>query len=352
MRIMAFGDIHFHNSHRFSTITDSGYTTRELEHLSCADTLIKLYEKENIDMLIFLGDAYGPVGDSISAETQKAMLDFFHKFNDYKIHVYGIIGNHDIVSNNLNIHKLEVLKYMPHISLYERPKEVTHLIGGEEIKFVYMPYCIHDEEAIRFLESIEDKQNKIIISHLELGGINLGNGIFTQKGVPLDLLKQFKMTLQGHYHSGGSYGHKIQIAGSTQRLSFKDKGIARNNIIIYDTETDKITRRSFECPDWLIFNDDNINGILNINNDNYVKIDLTSDILLTSEIQAKLEQVKGKTIHIDLTRISINRQIDEDTSITEDNIGVIKKFVNKSDNSEDKKEELIKEGIRLLNKVN
>ena len=43
-----------------------------------------------------------------------------------------------------------------------------------------------------------------------------------------------------------------------ERLSFKDKGIAKNNIIIYDTETGKITRRSFECPDWLTFNDDNI----------------------------------------------------------------------------------------------
>ena len=78
---------------------------------------------------------------------------------------------------------------------------------------------------------------------------------------------------------------------------------------------------------------------------------MTTDILLTDEIKSKLEQVKGKTVHIDLTRISVNKQIDDDTITKEDNIGVIRKFVNKSDNDEDRKEQLIQEGTRLLNKV-
>lgn len=350
MRIMAFGDIHFHHTHRFSHITESGYTTRELEHLSCADTLIRLYKEKNIDMLVFLGDAWGPVGDSMSAETQKVMLDFFAKFNEEHITVYCITGNHDICTNNLNVHKLEALKYMPHIRLATKPKEVTYSIGGEEVKFVCMPYCIHDDEAIRFLENVENKQEKIVISHLELGGINLGNGIVTTKGVPLDLLKEFKMTLQGHYHSGGSYGKKIQIAGSTQRLSFKDKGIARNNILIYDTQTNKVERCSFECPDWLTFTDDNIDDLLKIDDNNYVRVELSTDILMTENIKNKLERVKGKDIHIDLHRISVNKQVNSEIT-AEDNIGIIREFVNKSDNSDEQKEALINEGIRLLNKT-
>lgn len=347
MRIMAFGDIHFHHTHRFSTITSEGFTTRELEHLSCADTLINLYNKEKIDVIVCLGDVYGPVGDAISAQTQKAVLEFFNKFNELSIKMSCILGNHDIVQNNLSIHKLEPIKYMTNIDLIERPK----VIVNKECNFVFMPYCIHDEEAIQFLENIKDKQNSIIFSHLELSGINLGNGLFTQKGVPLDLLNEFKMTLQGHYHSGNSYGSKIQIAGSTQRLSFKDKGISRNNILIYDTETNKIERRSFTCPDWLTFTDENIDDILKIDNNNYVKVELSTDILLTDEIKAKINQFKDKDLHIDLTRISVNKQISDDTVSTEDNIDIIRKFVNKSDNTEDKKEELIQEGTRLLNKV-
>ena len=343
MKIMAFGDIHFHNSHRFSNIESQGYTTREIEQYSCADTLIRIAKEENIDKVVFLGDAWQAVGDTISAETQSIMIEFFAQLRRYLPNLTVILGNHDLIANNPAINKLNFLKYMPPIEFYCIP----------EVKndFVYMPYCLNDDEAIRFLEAIPNKHDKIIFSHLELGGINLGNGIVTQKGVPLDLLKEFKMTLQGHYHSGGSYGHKIQIAGSTQRLSFKDKGIARNNILIYDTETDKVTRKSFESPDWLTFDDDNIENLPKIDNNNYVKVDLTTDILLTSEIKAKLEQVKNKTVHIDLTRISVNKQVTDDISNQEDNLDVIRKFVNKSDNANDKKEELIQEGARLLNKV-
>ena len=344
MKIMAFGDIHFHHTHRFSHITESGFTTRELEHLSCAKVIIDLVKEENIDKIVFLGDAWQTVGDGISSQTQIAMIEFFDELRKNLPNLSVIIGNHDVLQNsNTVMNKLTFLKYMPPISLYSKPE-----ICGD---FVYMPYCIHDEEAIRFLEAIPDKENKIIFSHLELGGINLGNGIVTQKGVPLDLLNQFKMTLQGHFHSGGSYGHKIQIAGSTQRLSFKDKGIARRNILIYDTETDKVTRKSFNCPDWLVFNDDNIDDLLKIDDNNYVKVELSMDILLTDEVKEKLNRVKGKDVHVDLNRISVNKQVNSEIN-AEDNVGIIKEFVYKSDNDENQKEALIKEGVRLLNKIN
>ena len=346
---MAFGDIHFHHTHRFSHITESGFTIRELEHLSCADTLIKLYKEEDIDAVVFLGDAWQVVGDSISGQTLNVMLTFFKKLTEhFDIHV--IVGNHDKSASNSNLHKLEFLRYFPHVYLYDKPTEGYLVKDDETCELIYMPYCTHDEEAIRYLENIKDKQNKIILSHLELGGINLGNGVFTQHGVSLDLLNQFKMTLQGHYHSGGSYGHRIQIAGSTQRLSFKDRGIARRNILIYDTKTDVVKRRSFECPDWLTFNDDNIEDILKHDDNNYVKVELSSDILLTDDIKAKIAKMKGKDLHIDLTRISVNKQIEMDLS-SEDNAGIIRQFVNRSNNSEEQKEALIQEGTRLLNKV-
>ncbi len=344
MRIMVFGDIHFHNAHHFSTITSEGYTVRELEHLECAKVLTDLYESKKIDKVVCLGDLWSPVGDTISAQTTSALVEFFARLRDKIPSIDVLIGNHDLILNHQSeIHKLACIKYIPGIHLYETGTEIDD--------FVYMPYYTDDEKATKFLQGIENKQNKIIFSHLELGNIDLGNGIVTQHGVSLDLLRNFKMTLQGHYHSGGNYGHKIQIAGSTQRLSFKDRGIARKNIIIYDTELDKIERESFNSPDWLTFDDENIENILNVDNNNYVKVELTTDILLTDKIKAKLEQFKGKYVHIDLTRISVNKKVNSDVNNSEDNVEIIRQFVNKSENSEEQKEQLIKEGIRLLDKT-
>lgn len=346
MRYLCFSDIHFHGTHRFSHITDEGYTIRELEHLSCAQTLIDICNKEDIDRIVFCGDLYQAVGDNLSTQTQSAVCEFVEKISKIKP-LDMLVGNHDLsgTTNFKAVHKLIPFKYFDNVTVYDSPVEKDGI--------VYMPYCTSDEYATTVLENIKDKKNKVVFSHLELKGINLGNGIETTHGVPLDLLLQFKMTIQGHYHGSSSYGPNIKVIGSTQRLSFKDPGKSRNNIIIYDTATNKVERRSFNCPDWLTFTDDNIDDILTTDLNNYVKVEVSSDILLTDDIKARLDLFKGKDIHIDLTRLSFDKHssadINQDTA--EDEVSIIKQFIEKTDNSEQQKRQLLDEGIRLLDKV-
>lgn len=347
-KILFFSDIHFHHTHRFSVITQEGYTVREQEHLSCAGDIIQLLKSKEIDKVVFGGDMYGPVGDAISCQTQCAVIEFVTKLaaacKNYDIPFEMLVGNHDLSKNviELNINKLAPFVHFDNVKVYSVPT-----VEGD---YVYMPYCVDSEQAETFLKSIPDKENKIVFAHLDLAGINLGNGIFTTKGVSLDLLKQFKMTLEGHYHSGGCYAKNIILSGSTQRLSFKDKGVSRKNIIIYNTETCSIIRENFYCPDWLTFTDDNIEDVLKIDNNNYVKVELSTDILLTPEIKEKLDKVKGKDISIDVNRISVNKQITEEMN-SENEQDILTNFVNKSENTEEQKEALIKEGIRLLKAV-
>ena len=346
MRYLCFSDIHFHGTHRFSHITDEGYTIRELEHLSCAQTLIDICNKEDIDRIVFCGDLYQVVGDNLSTQTQSAVCEFVEKISKIKP-LDMLVGNHDLsgTTNFKAVHKLIPFKYFNNVTVYDSPVEKDGI--------VYMPYCTSDEYATTVLENIKDKKNKVVFSHLELKGINLGNGIETTHGVPLDLLSQFKMTIQGHYHGSSSYGPNIKVIGSTQRLSFKDPGKSRNNIIIYDTATNKVERRSFNCPDWLTFTDDNIDDILTTDLNNYVKVEVSSDISLTDDIKARLDLFKGKDIHIDLTRLSFDKHssadINQDTA--EDEVSIIKQFIEKTDNSEQQKRQLLDEGIRLLDKV-
>lgn len=343
MRILFFSDIHFHHTHRFSHITPEGFSVRELEHISCADRIIQLYRNNNIDKVIFGGDLWGPVGDVMSCQVLTAVTEFFRRITEV-CPIDVLVGNHDLSTgtNNQIAHKIVPFKYWNNINVYDTPQVVDN--------FVFMPYCTNDTFAQTFLESVENKKDKIVCSHLEIKGINLGNEIYTQHGVDIDLLKKFKMTLQGHYHSGRNIAKNIVVCGSTQRLSFKDKGTARKNIVIYDTETGEITRENFVCPDWLVFNDDNIESILHESTNNYVKIDVSTDILLTPEIKEKIDQMKNKDIHIDITRIAVNRKVNEEVE-GESDLDVLTHFINKSDNDEDQKLALIQEGNRLLNKV-
>ena len=84
-----------------------------------------------------------------------------------------------------------------------------------------------------------------------------------------------------------------------------------------------------------------------------MKVEVSSDILLTDDIKARLDLFKGKDIHIDLTRLSFDKHssadINQDTA--EDEVSIIKQFIEKTDNSEQQKRQLLDEGIRLLDKV-
>ena len=346
--ILFFSDLHINETAQFSVATETGFTVRQMEAIQCCQDIVDILQdpQYDIEAVVFGGDMINKVGNNISTSDlacmTKCIIMIQQECIKRGITFYIIPGNHDIASNTQGFHKLIPFKSYQNVEIVDIFKEV-----GD---YVFMPYAYDDEEANNFLEGIQDKENKIVFSHLEIKGIPLGNGIETTHGVSLSLLKQFKMVLQGHYHSGGNFGKNIQIAGSTQRLSFKDPGLARNNILIYDTEKNTIERKSFDCPDWLTFTDNNIDEVLSVSNNNYVKLDISTDILLTPEIKEKLTHMKGTDIHIDIKRLSINRDITEEIQ-PENEIDVITQFVNKSDNTDEQKRDLINEGRRLLDRV-
>lgn len=349
-KIICFGDIHVHHTHKFSKVVSDGFTTRELEHLSCADRICELVDKTpDCERVVFLGDMFGPVGDNVSCQCLMVVTEIISKIQQKclsrNIPFDLIVGNHDVSSylNNKYSHKLYPFKNYAGVNIYDQPTEKDG--------FVYMPYCNSDEYATNYLENVDDKENKVVFSHLELKYIDLGLGITTGKGVDPSVLEKFKMTISGHYHNGVNYSDKILICGSTQRLSFKDKGIARNNIIIYDKESNSITRDSFNCPDWLTFTDENITDILKIDDNNYVDVEVTLDQLITPEIEQKLSKVKDKTVVTAVKRISLDMDKIKLTSEIrkEDNLAIVKRFIEETEESSEDKENLLNEGIRLLN---
>lgn len=348
-KIICFGDIHVHHTHKFSKIEQNGYSVRELEHLSCADTICKLIDKyQDCEKVVFLGDFFGPVGDNISCQSMNVVTEIVKKISN-KCKEKGIlfdilVGNHDVSGymNNKYTHKLYPFTLCKNVRVFDSYQE--------DGNFVFVPYFNDDEYATNILNSIENKENKIVFSHMELKHIDLGMGIVTSKGVDPNILKQFKMTISGHYHNGVNYAKNIQVCGSTQRLSFKDKGISRNNIIIYDTETNSVKRESFECPDWFCFTDENLQDIFNLDSNNYVKVEVIFDKLITDKVIEKLKTFKGYTLSTKLNRLSTNMNIKENFSVEkEDDLSVLKKFIEKADVSGIDKENLLNEGIRLLN---
>ena len=350
-KIICFGDIHIHHTHKFSKINSDGYSAREQEHLACADVICNLLDKyQDCERVVFLGDLFGPVGDVVSCQSLTVASEIINKISkkcaDKNVVFDMLVGNHDVSSyiNNKYSHKLYPFKHYRNVNVYDQPTVVGN--------YIFMPYCNSDEFASNFLRSISNKKDSVIFSHLEIQYVDLGSGIVTSKGITQDLLKDFKMTISGHYHSGTDIAKNIKVCGSTQRLSFKDKGIGRNNIMIYDTETNKCTRESFNCPEWFCFTDENISDILNTDINNYVYVDVTFDKLLTDEILERLKLFKGSEIHTQINRISVkmvtNELMNNGNNSQKSNLEILKEFIDKSEVSAEDKTKLLEEGRRLL----
>lgn len=345
--ILFFSDLHINETAQFSTATETGFSVRQLEAIqACQDVVNVLQDQQyNFDTVVFGGDLINKVGNNISASDLATATKCITMIQDECIKqgiiFYILVGNHDIGANMLGFHKLVPFRNYKNIHLVENFEAIEN--------YVFMPYVYDDEAANIFLDNIKDKENKIVFSHLEIKDMPLANGLLTSKGASIDILKKFKMTLQGHYHVPQKLEKNIIISGSTQKTSFKDPG--GGSMIIYDQDNNKIIRQNFTVPSWYVFDDDNIEEIKDLDYNNYVKIIISSEqILKINNIDREfLSNFKGSEIVIDVQKISLKRKQQEQEVIQQETEEeVLHRFIELSKIPEEDKQAITEIGLNLI----
>jgi DNA repair exonuclease SbcCD nuclease subunit len=348
--ILFFSDLHINETAQFSVATETGFSVRQLEGIQACQDVVDLLQDPNykFEAVVFGGDLINKVGNNISASDLAAVTKCITMIQEecikQGITFYILVGNHDIGANMLGFHKLIPFKCYPNVKIVD-----SFEVDGD---YVFMPYVFDDSAADIFLNSIQDKQNKVVFSHLELKDVPLGNGLLTTRGASINLLKEFKMTLQGHYHTPQSLESNIIVSGSTQKTSFKDPG--GGTMILYDPETNKITRKNFSVPSWYTFDDDNIEDIKSLDADNYVKLVISSENILKMHSISKdfLSKFKGSEIAIDVQKISLkrNKNMEEEMN-QETEEEILHKFIELSKIPEEDKQAITEIGLNLITRA-
>ena len=344
--ILVIGDPHIASYHKFSQVVESGYTIRELEHLQVAKDVVNTMQKYKFDCVVCLGDVFDKVGDKISIDNMRTVTDWISIIQEecikQNIPFYILMGNHDCNSANGYSHKLLPFKQYQNVKIIDSFEEDHNMI--------FLPHSIDVEYAESYLQAKTDKKDKIIFSHMEVKDINLGNGIFTTKGISLNTLKEFKDTLQGHYHTPGKYATNIWLPGSTQKTSFKDPG--GGYLGVYDGT--KVIKEEYTGPKWYTFYDDDLDEVKSISDNNYVKLCLSCDNMLDINgiKREELDRFKGLEVEIDIQRISSKnlKRSQEDIEL-ESPEEILSNFINQQTIDEAKKKKLINKGQELLQRV-
>jgi DNA repair exonuclease SbcCD nuclease subunit len=167
----------------------------------------------NIKEVVHLGDLFDN-----RQNIEVLFLDYVYKkfisfFNENKINLHLISGNHDIYYKNTNeINSLEIFK-SEYIKVYSEPKIYEKNIENYNIAII--PWLGKNE--ITF-----NRKYDIILGHFEFKDFYLNSKIIAREGYNSDKISEYaKIVLSGHYHIK-SNSKNVYYLGSPYQLDWND----------------------------------------------------------------------------------------------------------------------------------
>jgi len=205
-------------------LSDIHFGKRNLDFLN---TQLSFFEKQffpylldnGIKNVIQLGDIFDSRKYSLNQMLSEVGTRFFHFFNENKINLYVIVGNHDTPLR-------ETSKHSP---LYQYKSKYIHIVGNHKtiefdnnIKVALHSYFNSD--------SIKEKAD-IGLFHTEFNGLLMDNRTIVEGKVDLPSNNLFTKIYSGHFHSSPE---EIYL-NTPMALSFESFG-CENGFFILDTE--------------------------------------------------------------------------------------------------------------------
>jgi DNA repair exonuclease SbcCD nuclease subunit len=221
-KICLISDIHFGNKKGVVFMLNSmeQYFKKEL---------IPYLVKNKIKKVFILGDFYD-TRTTVDVRVSNVVFDVLKKFQESKIELTILLGNHDIFFNSsVNVHSLKYFDLFDNIKIVDRI--ITDDVYGRQCTF--FPW-----QTDNLFQSCE-YDSEIAFGHFAINGCQLNKTQVFEGGNPQTFFhNNFKKTFTGHFHQPGVYTQgdsEIVYIGSPYHLSRSDSNSDRG-VIILDME--------------------------------------------------------------------------------------------------------------------
>jgi DNA repair exonuclease SbcCD nuclease subunit len=330
---------------KIALITDTHWGARS-DHIAFIEHFKTFYETVflptvdtyNITNVIMLGDTFDKRKYSNHITVKSAKEIYFDELYNRDIHVYMLIGNHDITfKNTLETNSVSILlPEYDNITIVKFPTVVTF----DGIDIALMPWICADnqEESFTF---IKDTQAEILMGHFEISGFEMHKNQECKTGLSAQVFEKFDMVFSGHYHHKSTKGN-ITYLGTPYEMTWHDYGDTKG-FHIFDTDTR--TLEFIPNPNILFvkieYNDQNQEPIdldeLSLDK-SYVKL-----VVVNKTNYAKFDQFVGKLQTKGCYDINIIENMQEFNPVELDEqvdlgntIEILEKYINSLDTSIDK----------------
>lgn len=189
--------------------------------------MYETFESEGVELIFNGGDLID--SDFIKARESSAIAEALSYGG--KIPEYHIVGNHEKEDKASRYTSLSLLDKNRKITVISEPTKIDET-------FSVIPYT-RDLEYI----DLEPLANKVLISHIDYEGMNVGKITLTSGLNMQYACNYFDLILNGHIHAPALYNDKIMNIGAVVGHGFDDNyAVCYPSIMILDTDTLK-TRR-------------------------------------------------------------------------------------------------------------
>ncbi|MBI2019592.1 exonuclease SbcCD subunit D [Candidatus Daviesbacteria bacterium] len=242
MKLLHFSDIHIGMENYAKLDPETGLSTRLLDFFSTFDFIVDLSLKEDVDAVIFAGDAYKTRDPN---PTQQRGFGERVARLAKKIPVILVVGNHDTPNAEGKANTLDIYSALEidNVWVSRKPEYLQIPTKSGNLQVVTLPWLHKNDyktiaEKLKLLyDKITPSSPAIFLSHAEIEGASYGSekglAIANDVTIPLPLLqdKRLSYAALGHIHKHQvlSKDPLIVYSGSPTRIDFgeekEDKGV-------------------------------------------------------------------------------------------------------------------------------
>lgn len=216
MKIAIFSDFHLGVINDQDIILDIQFKFIE--------NMIDYLKKNNISEVIFMGDWFHS-RKSINVKILDASYKILDMFQKNNIHIYMIVGNHDIyLQENTEINSIKVYQEM-NVSVVSSPIDI--MLNEKTISLI--PWGFKITKPVDF-----------IFGHFSFQGALYSNAMLNEHGEnPDEMINFASLIFSGHFHYPKEYSYKkgkIVVVGSPLQLTWGEIDEAKGFYVL-DLET-------------------------------------------------------------------------------------------------------------------
>ncbi len=243
MRLLHFSDIHIGMENYAKLDPETGLSTRLLDFFQTFDFIVDLAIKENVDAVVFAGDAYKTRDPNPTQ--QRGFGERVKRIAKAGIPTILVVGNHDTPNADGKANTLDIYSALEidNVWVSRQPEYLQIPTKAGSLQIITLPWLHKNDyktiaEKLKLMyEKIDSSSPAIFLSHCEVEGASYGSekglAIANDVTIPLPLLqdKRLSYIALGHIHKHQvlSKNPLVVYSGSPQRIDFgeekEEKGV-------------------------------------------------------------------------------------------------------------------------------